>query len=45
MLTKTTPTGGVEKTFLMRLLTGGVNPAAAAQQLLGRVPENYGTRP
>jgi outer membrane protein assembly factor BamE (lipoprotein component of BamABCDE complex) len=45
MVSKTTPTGGVEKTFLMRLLSGGVNPAAAAQQLLGRVPENYGTRP
>ena len=38
MLTRTTPTGGVEKTFLMRLLTGGVNPAAAAQQLLGPQP-------
>lgn len=45
MITKTTPTGGVEKTFLMRLLSGGVNPAAAAEQLLGRVPNNYGTKP
>eukprot|EP01035_Chromulina_nebulosa_P064054 gene64054-87607_t len=35
MLNRTTPTGGVEKTFLMRLLSGGLNPAAAAQQLLG----------
>ena len=35
MLSRTTPTGGVEKTFLMRLLSGGLNPAAAAQQLLG----------
>jgi outer membrane protein assembly factor BamE (lipoprotein component of BamABCDE complex) len=38
MLTRTTPTGGVEKTFLMRLLSGGVNPASAAQQLLMRTP-------
>ena len=36
MLTRTTPTGGVEKTFLMRLLSGGVNPASAAQQLLNK---------
>jgi outer membrane protein assembly factor BamE (lipoprotein component of BamABCDE complex) len=36
MISRTTPTGGVEKTFLMRLLSGGVNPAAAAQSLLGR---------
>lgn len=35
MLSRTTPTGGTEKTFLMRLLSGGVNPATAAQQLLG----------
>jgi outer membrane protein assembly factor BamE (lipoprotein component of BamABCDE complex) len=34
MLSRTTPTGGVEKTFLMRLLSGSINPAAAAQQLL-----------
>jgi outer membrane protein assembly factor BamE (lipoprotein component of BamABCDE complex) len=34
MISRTTPTGGVEMTFLMRLLKGGVNPAAAAQQLL-----------
>lgn len=34
MISRTTPTGGVEKTFLMRLLSGGVNPATAAQQLL-----------
>jgi len=44
MLTMTTPTGGVEKTFLMRLLSGGVNPATAAQQLLSRVPSNNGVR-
>jgi outer membrane protein assembly factor BamE (lipoprotein component of BamABCDE complex) len=36
MITRTTPTGGVEMTFLMRLLKGGVNPAAAAQQILGK---------
>jgi outer membrane protein assembly factor BamE (lipoprotein component of BamABCDE complex) len=40
MLTSTTPTGGVEKTFLMRLLSGGLNPATAAQQLLGRPDVN-----
>jgi outer membrane protein assembly factor BamE (lipoprotein component of BamABCDE complex) len=40
MLSRTTPTGGVEKTFLMRLLSGGVNPAAAAQQLLGTTRVN-----
>jgi outer membrane protein assembly factor BamE (lipoprotein component of BamABCDE complex) len=34
MISRTTPTGGTEMTFLMRLLKGGVNPAAAAQQLL-----------
>jgi outer membrane protein assembly factor BamE (lipoprotein component of BamABCDE complex) len=44
MLNKTTPTGGVEKTFLMRLLSGGVNPATAAQQLLGRVPPDYSSK-
>ena len=42
MLTMTTPTGGVEKTFLMRLLSGGINPADAAQQLLSRVPSTNG---
>ena len=35
MLSKTTPTGGVEKTFLMRLLSGGVNPVQAATTALG----------
>lgn len=35
MLSKTTPTGGTEKTFLMRLLSGGVNPAQAAATALG----------
>lgn len=35
MLSKTTPTGGAEKTFLMRLLSGGVNPAQAAATALG----------
>jgi outer membrane protein assembly factor BamE (lipoprotein component of BamABCDE complex) len=35
MLSKTTPTGGNEMTFLMRLLKGPVNPANAAAQLLG----------
>ena len=35
MISRTTPTGGVELTFLMRLLKGGVNPAAAAQQVFG----------
>jgi outer membrane protein assembly factor BamE (lipoprotein component of BamABCDE complex) len=35
MLSKTTPTGGSELTFLMRLLRGGVNPAQAAQTALG----------
>lgn len=35
MLSKTTPTGGTEMTFLMRLLKGGVNPAQAAQQAFG----------
>lgn len=38
MLSRTTPTGGVEKTFLMRLLSGGVNPASVAQQMLSRNP-------
>lgn len=36
MVTRTTPTGGVEMTFLMRLLKGGVNPAGAAQQMLSK---------
>ncbi|MGV3552459.1 outer membrane protein assembly factor BamE [Rhizobium sp.] len=36
MLSKTTPTGGTEKTFLMRLLSGGVNPAQAAATALGQ---------
>jgi outer membrane protein assembly factor BamE (lipoprotein component of BamABCDE complex) len=40
MLSRTTPTGGVEMTFLMRLLKGGVNPASAAQQLLGSMNVN-----
>jgi outer membrane protein assembly factor BamE (lipoprotein component of BamABCDE complex) len=40
MLSRTTPTGGVEKTFLMRLLSGGINPATAAQQLLGTTKVN-----
>jgi outer membrane protein assembly factor BamE (lipoprotein component of BamABCDE complex) len=35
MLSKTTPTGGAEKTFLMRLLSGGINPAQAATTALG----------
>lgn len=35
MLSKTTPTGGAEMTFLMRLLKGGVNPAQAAATALG----------
>ena len=35
MLSKTTPTGGTEMTFLMRLLRGGVNPAQAAATALG----------
>jgi outer membrane protein assembly factor BamE (lipoprotein component of BamABCDE complex) len=35
MLSKTTPTGGAEMTFLLRLLKGGVNPAQAAQTALG----------
>lgn len=35
MLSKTTPTGGSEMTFLMRLLRGGVNPAQAAATALG----------
>jgi outer membrane protein assembly factor BamE (lipoprotein component of BamABCDE complex) len=35
MLSKTTPTGGTEKTFLMRLLSGGINPAQAAATALG----------
>ncbi|WP_246748590.1 outer membrane protein assembly factor BamE [Rhizobium setariae] len=35
MISRTTPTGGTELSFIMRLLKGGVNPAAAAQQLLG----------
>jgi outer membrane protein assembly factor BamE (lipoprotein component of BamABCDE complex) len=41
MISRTTPTGGVELTFLMRLLKGGVNPAAAAQQLLGTKNPNF----
>lgn len=36
MLNRTTPTGGTEMTFLMRLLKGGVNPANAAAQLLSQ---------
>ena len=40
MVSRTTPTGGVEMTFLMRLLKGGVNPQAAAQQLLGSNQNN-----
>ena len=35
MLSQTTPTGGSEMTFLMRLLRGGVNPAQAAATALG----------
>lgn len=35
MLSKTTPTGGAEMTFLLRLLRGGVNPAQAATTALG----------
>jgi outer membrane protein assembly factor BamE (lipoprotein component of BamABCDE complex) len=35
MLSRTTPTGGTEKTFLMRLLSGGINPAAAAESVFG----------
>jgi outer membrane protein assembly factor BamE (lipoprotein component of BamABCDE complex) len=35
MISRTTPTGGVEMTFLTRLLKGGVNPAAAAQSMFG----------
>jgi outer membrane protein assembly factor BamE (lipoprotein component of BamABCDE complex) len=35
MLSKTTPTGGSEMTFLLRLLKGGVNPTQAAQTVLG----------
>jgi outer membrane protein assembly factor BamE (lipoprotein component of BamABCDE complex) len=35
MMSKTTPTGGSEMTFLMRLLKGGVNPAQAAATALG----------
>lgn len=35
MLTKTTPTGGTELTFLVRLLRGGVTPTQAAQTALG----------
>jgi outer membrane protein assembly factor BamE (lipoprotein component of BamABCDE complex) len=35
MISRTTPTGGTELTFLMRLLKGGINPAQAAQQILG----------
>jgi outer membrane protein assembly factor BamE (lipoprotein component of BamABCDE complex) len=35
MLSKTTPTGGTELTFLLRLLKGGVSPAQAAQTALG----------
>jgi outer membrane protein assembly factor BamE (lipoprotein component of BamABCDE complex) len=45
MLNRTTPTGGTEKTFLMRLLQGGINPAAQAQQILGTgQPANYNTQ-
>jgi outer membrane protein assembly factor BamE (lipoprotein component of BamABCDE complex) len=36
MLGRTTPTGGSEMTFLMRLLKGGVNPANAAAQMLSQ---------
>ncbi|MCB1446223.1 MAG: outer membrane protein assembly factor BamE [Rhizobiaceae bacterium] len=35
MLSKTTPTGGTEMTFLLRLLKGGLNPTQAAQSALG----------
>lgn len=35
MLSKTTPTGGSELTFLSRLLRGGLNPAQAASTALG----------
>jgi outer membrane protein assembly factor BamE (lipoprotein component of BamABCDE complex) len=35
MISRTTPTGGVEMTFLMRLLRGGINPAQAASQVFG----------
>jgi outer membrane protein assembly factor BamE (lipoprotein component of BamABCDE complex) len=38
MLSRTTPTGGRELTFLQRLLRGGVNPASVAQQMLQREP-------
>jgi outer membrane protein assembly factor BamE (lipoprotein component of BamABCDE complex) len=35
MISRTTPTGGTEMTFLMRLLRGGINPGQQVQQMLG----------
>lgn len=35
MISRTTPTGGTELTFLQRILSGGASGAAAAKSLLG----------
>jgi outer membrane protein assembly factor BamE (lipoprotein component of BamABCDE complex) len=45
MISRTTPTGGTEMTFLMRLLRGGVNPAQAAAQMLGSGTSNTAGNP